>query len=825
MNAPLIIAKETADAEGLDFAALRRAGIESLQSLCGSIWTDFNVHDPGVTILEQLCFGLTELAYRSDLPPEDFLAAADGSIDYERQALYPPEDILPSGCVTDTDYRKLLLDELPEIDNLHFEWGGAQDDAGTLPHGAYSLIVSAENWLSEAPERRGERIAELLTRVRAVLNANRGLCERPLHIEVAHSMEVHLQGELIVADDIDHAAILAMLHFRCAALIAARVDALRYDDVLAANPSLEEIFSGPFTEYGYIADANMRRDAAGVIESDLIRAARSVPGVERVMDLRLVGKDGRPLSLGDFGLRRKRVLSLCLPQPHSAQSGLLRLRNASGAAEESIDLLLDAAHAELLKLRFEFQSYRYSRQSRERLVRLPTGTRRELGDYYSIQHHFPPVYALGRDGLPRNAPPERRAAVSQLKAYLYPFEQLMANYLQSLEEVGPLFSVDDRTHSYAAQFIDNGRLPDIEALYIDDSARTRAEVPRILAEFDPVHERRGRALDYLLAIYGEAIPEAALRRFSPVQGAAQDAWLNEIRLRLLKALPELGRYRGRAFDYSQPALEGGNLSTLQKKVSILLGLEDATTARLLSQAPADAGARLGETAPQSWTGVDAELQRRIAPMPVGRAPGKAASLGRELSMPVFRYGAALANYRVVKCEGVDALCITPDGGRTLWPIAQSTDRNTLIAEAHALRHAVAQLNQSCEGFHLLEHILLRPPGDAAAQERPFPESFYAGRLSIVFPGWCARFADANFRDFAMETVCRELPAHVLPDFYWFDFAATKHFEMLYRNWLDHLHRFEHEGADAAGLNKAAERLAVFLLRAQDTEAYVPRYWI
>ena len=496
MNAPQVIAKQTADPDGLDFAALRLEGLQSLQALSGAVWTDYNVHDPGVTILEQLCFGLTELAYRSDLPPEDFLAAADGHIDYERQALFRPEEILPSGCVTDIDYRKLILDAVPEVDNVHFEWGGGQDenaahtDGAGLAHGAFRLTVSAENWLSDAPAERAARERDLLDRIWRLLHNHRGLCESAERIDVASGVEAFLQGQILLSDDSDPAVVLAELHFRCAALIAARVDASRYEDVLTRDASLEAIFSGPFTEYGYIADAAMQSDAA-FSEGELMRAARSVDGVERVMDLRLVDGDGHPLLLSDYRLDKGRVCSLRLPEAGSPRSALLRLRTASASGaptgDIAIDPLLDAAHAELMKLKFEFQSHRNSRQSRERLVQLPTGTRHDLAQYYSIQQHFPPVYALGRDSLPRHVPPERVAAAQQLKAYLYPFEQLMANYLQSLEEIGPLFSANAVERSYAAQFIGDAQLPDIEALYAQDVNATRAAVPRILAEFDPVH--------------------------------------------------------------------------------------------------------------------------------------------------------------------------------------------------------------------------------------------------------------------------------------------------------------------------------------------------
>ena len=45
----------------MDYAFLRQEGIRWLEQLAGDQWTDFNTHDPGITILEQLCYALTDL--------------------------------------------------------------------------------------------------------------------------------------------------------------------------------------------------------------------------------------------------------------------------------------------------------------------------------------------------------------------------------------------------------------------------------------------------------------------------------------------------------------------------------------------------------------------------------------------------------------------------------------------------------------------------------------------------------------------------------------------------------------------------------------------
>ena len=56
------------------FADLKREGIESVQNLSGKNWTDYNLHDPGITILEQLCYALTEIIYQADFDVADLLS-------------------------------------------------------------------------------------------------------------------------------------------------------------------------------------------------------------------------------------------------------------------------------------------------------------------------------------------------------------------------------------------------------------------------------------------------------------------------------------------------------------------------------------------------------------------------------------------------------------------------------------------------------------------------------------------------------------------------------------------------------------------------------
>ena len=87
-----------------DYATLRQEAIGLAQKLSGKIWTDYNVHDPGVTILEQMVFTLTELGYKTGFDVEDYLASFDGNIDYESQALYAPALVMQEFPVTQDEY-------------------------------------------------------------------------------------------------------------------------------------------------------------------------------------------------------------------------------------------------------------------------------------------------------------------------------------------------------------------------------------------------------------------------------------------------------------------------------------------------------------------------------------------------------------------------------------------------------------------------------------------------------------------------------------------------------------------------------------------------
>jgi hypothetical protein len=110
MKEPVFIDKTKTLLPSQDYNLLREKGIEYIQSLSGRLWTDHNLHDPGITILEILCYALTDLGYRTGFDVKDLLASPDGQADPPAQSgLFPAHEVLTHHPTTVFDYRKLLV--------------------------------------------------------------------------------------------------------------------------------------------------------------------------------------------------------------------------------------------------------------------------------------------------------------------------------------------------------------------------------------------------------------------------------------------------------------------------------------------------------------------------------------------------------------------------------------------------------------------------------------------------------------------------------------------------------------------------------------------
>lgn len=796
---------------GVDFEALRSAGIAALQQLCGMRWTDFNAHDPGVTTLEQLVYGLTDLAYRTGFDMADYLTGPDGTIDYAGLALHPPEVVLPGAAVTADDYRRLLYGALPELADIWIRPSG---------HGLLALDVLAAPGQEAAPTA-----PSLPQRVRALYAAHRALGEDLAHVREVRARPYYLRGEIDTCGEYDPAEVLARILHDCDEYLSSGLTARRMRDVIAAGHAPEDVYDGPATRHGHVVAR--RIDDAPVTVSELIGVIQKIDGVRRIRALAILDEHLQPC----MAIPRDSASGSCpvLPFPDDdAKLELLRVQPEQGieygVSEQMVPprpvwhaanrLLYDEARLELAKLRFEQRAFRGDQGQAGARFPLPQGRYRELRAYYSVQHEFPAVYGIGRYGLPESASAARRAQARQLQGFLYPMEQLMANYLQNLQELPMLFAVSgDDKRSYFAQYLDGAALPGMAELYRDEAVAPR--VHRVLARQDDYYERKSRVYDYLLALHGDAFPQTALRRFNHYHPHTTAAWLLDAKRRLLAAQVELGAGRGRGGDYTLAPHEPGAVAPLVRRVAILLGCDGGDCVRSLCPALEGGPLTLLEhdetvappAAPADWL-----------PLPPPRDDEAVAGIIPERLLPdggipegMLRDGALLAGYRLAR-DGGDYLLYVQAGAE--WRLLGRYGRRPdAIGAAHAAVARLAALNRQSEGLHLVEHILLRPVDPQ--REPSFNPAFYDARLSVVLPRWTLRCADPAFRNFVEETVRENCPAHLQPAFLWLAPGAMARFEALQEDWRAALRAYHTAPDDAmaalAGpLHDAAGALVAFL---------------
>ncbi|MBL8348250.1 MAG: hypothetical protein JNN03_22660 [Rubrivivax sp.] len=835
---PASIRRSDKAARAVGFERLLAQGLQQLQQLSGESWTDHNLHDPGITVLEQLCFALTELAYRADLPITDHLAAPDGSIDLQALALHPPETALPCRATTVADYRRLFLDRVPGLDDARMRPASAASEAGV-----YRLqlkVASGTPFSPASVDDSSENPARRLDALR-VYRAERNLCEDLVEVGFVQGRRCDLRGDIEISGAREVVEILADIYHRAARWIDRGPQVLSRQEMLARHCTMDAVYDGPAVQAGFVQDEGRDERLDGRLYlADLADVLRGVDGVKEVHDLALdlaaparAGPGRGSVAWGglDWALRlhipraadefrlgaRRRELPVPLPRADELWRRVRNLRVADLAQRTRLESAL----------------------RKEEWDARPRGTHRPLAPHLSVQHHFPAVYALGKQALPASATAQRRARVQQLRAYLSMFDQLLANGNAQLHHLRDLYAVrgkgsssvaaaapgagampsagvpamqpdEDATEAggqtYWWQALDPEGVPGIDELLMQSPGQVASEIG---AFFDRSGARKSRLLDHLLALHGETLTQSALRQYcAHLRADELDRRLLDNKARFVEAIIELGRGRAGAFDYSRRLWNNpANSCGLARRMCLLLGFKH-DHARSLTQWP-------GRGPSPVFDGSDAASPPGLAKMPkdasfvnvvdepgvrVGSPQAMLSQLAAQLPrLPrpapaaMLRAGASHEGYRVHTVSEGGASPVRTTVGVALdadqwWPLGHADTRADARRLAARLRQAFLCLDDACEGLHLVEHVLLRPLDTRAnrdAQLSPAPdENFYRLQLTVLMPNWTARTANKAFQQLAEETLRLNLPAHLQArPIRWLGYEAMVHFERDWRRWL------------------------------------------
>ncbi len=794
----------------VDFDMLRRRGIGRIQALAGERWTDYNVHDPGVMLLEAIAYALSDVAYRLDFPTADLLTGSPDGLDLAALALAPPTAALPARPSTANDLRHALFDRVRGLEDA-----AIRPEAGGVP-GVVDVFLWADATASVAR-------ADLLRRSRAAYDAVRDVGEDAAAVRPAHEVRCSVFGVVEVERGRDPSELAAEIHDCCARLLGREGRRQTFEELRRSGRPLDEVFDGPLGLHGLPPSDGDDHAALGLRPADLQRADGRAPeaffravgtleGVMFVRELRI------EIETADLAAATDATPVLALETPRTAAE-TERLALTSRGRRLPVDAVRLRRH--LHRLRLERARGLRLVDDPGAVIHPPAGTWRDLGVYTPFQYHLPAAFGVSVEGLPRSAPLASRVRARQLRGYLLPLEQVLADTLADIAAVPRLFAAEGDGRTYRSAALE----PLLPATDRDLYPAAGTAMADRLAERDDVLDRRGRVLEHLLALYGEAFTQNSLRTFDVYRtpGERGPAVLAN-RERLLASIARLTRDRAGAPDLGDAEAVGA----FAERIALLLEMQAPPPGQWLGASlhghdlelgPVAAGERLGAAAqehpanpllalvPLTDDGAATDLAdlltglRADGLLPPGTLDPRLLHAGVDLER--YRLDGADGRWRLLLDDGSE------QGDAAL--VGGFAERSAAISTANRLRRALVLLSRAGEGLRVIEDVLLRPR--AAPSTSTVDPHRLAFRLTVVLAGWTARMHLDGFRNLVAETVRLNAPAHLVPRCVWFDDPdALLAFEVLHGEWRETLRDHLADPEDAALIRtldgRAAELLAL-----------------
>lgn len=812
LNPHSTIPKKVATEDDLDFFYLRKKGIEYIEQLGGKLWTDFNSHDPGITMLEMLCYAITDLGMRMNLPIENILASDQKSKDIASQ-FFKASEVLPTSPVTALDYRKLFID----IDGVKNCWPAKHKktvyvnckedklsydykDFTEVPRGfkkqfelkgLYDLYVDFES-------NKPSVIKSVKEKIREKYHANRNLCEDLINIikvdeypiKICASIEVDTQAD----EEMVHALVLQALD----GYLSTTVRFYSVQQMIEKGYSSLEIFDGPILENGFI-DTKELIEAELTSEvrlSDIIKLIMNVPGVITIKDISLGNcGDGEPdANQWLICLKEYQKPVICYKSVFNYNKGLLPLN----INKTQVQLYLDEFEAA------KDEATAFSNHNKE--LKLPNGNYLDTDSYTTIQNDFPDTYGIGENGLPSRASVARKSQAKQLKGYLLFFDQILGSYFKHLGQVNEMLSVSGNlTQTFFTQAI-----KDIEGLselvndYPENNDEYLTEI--LFKQLDNNIERRNAILDHLLGRFAERFSEYVFINKS-IYGTATDEVVLKTKEDFLKDYKIVSKNRGNSFNYyKQPnsnLWDTDNVSGVKKRISRLLGIKDYKR-RHLSDSFVDLYHFIDSDNQLVYRWRIRDTENNII-LSATEEYYDTSAANRELYFAVLQI-IQTREYNVEEAfkngisdpEVIDNIQIhQADSGKYSYdiinPLIKDEDNaDRIVAKRYTYYDTLEEVKQSIldliyfmkevfteEGMFIVEHMMLRPDVNLTTVN---PETFlpictdecktcepldpYSYRVSIVLPGYTLRFANTDFRNYMEKVIKEELPAHVLAKICW-----------------------------------------------------------
>ncbi len=679
--------------EELNYDFLREEGISLAQKYSGSKWTDYNYHDPGVTILEQLCYALTDLGYRANFRIEDLLQInPDHSSVLNSNLLIPLAESLPSNPITITDFRVSVLDRVSSLKNIWFKKISGSKGLS----GLFNVFIQLDE------EVNPDTSFEIIDEIRNVLMET-----RPLNVDyedfiLLDKENIEISGDIEINPFYIAEEVLADIYIKIEELLNPSLNYLDTEQIIKKGYSEFEIYSGVKTNFGFIEKKELISKTNSLYKREIIELIESVDGVNRIKKLNIL-KNGVIIH-DDIIIFNENAYPFFIKKTFEYFTSNERINLYKDNSICSVDSII-------LSQLYDSKSIKNKRtykQENKNLLSLNEGrfSKKEISKYFSIQNEFPSIYGLKKNELPVNASKDRISRVKQLKAYLYFFEQIMANFLAKLSNLNEIFSIENNDISnLEIQFPMN--ISDINEI-LDESKNI---------SLNPNHkkyylEKKHKILDHLLSRFNQFFETEILRKISNEKDLIklEEDLLNK-KIKYASEIIKLGKIASKGLNYKSKTINLDDATGIENRLRLILDLKNNKNYSLTKMFSNNIE---NIKKNDEWVIRNLKLKRgQITVMSLFENSYKLKEIKYYCNnysefKSILNYGKLRKNYKVIlSSNNIYSTLFRCPGLEFPIRIYKSKDEKKCLKAIDSSIEKINEFNASSSGLYVVEHLLLR----------------------------------------------------------------------------------------------------------------------
>ena len=694
--------------KSMQYEFLRQLGVEWIQRISGKKWTDYNYHDPGITFLEQLCYALTDLGYRSNFPIQDILLTGNEDFDLEKNnLLIPANKIFSSAPLNLVDFRKIIIQQIPNVKNA---WIKPVEENQFGFKGIYNVLIQCDEEIGD------DEVNDIKSEVDQLLMQDRSLCTDFQDIKILQKDTLSISAQISLDSFVLGESVLAEVYQKIEKTINPSVPFLEYDDMISKGYSPLDLFTGPPVVNGFVDEKELKNKTNEIYVSEIKELIENVEGVVSVDQIDIF-KNGIKVfdDLIPFGEESYPSLEKNIHNYHNASERIVFSRNNNKYEIDTVILsqLYDA-------LTVASKSSFFKPQQKESKDYISRFSKKEVEEYFSIQNELPSIYGLKQNELSSSANSKRKGQSKQLKAYLTFFEQVMSNHLSQLINLRNIFSIQkevDQTYFTQIPF----SIPDLKSILLDkDIDQYQKKLQELTESEEKKIIRRNHVIDHLLSRFGESFNSNLLQKLIQSssdylsEGEIQKIALDK-KIDFAEEIVNLGKNRIKGFNFSLPTWDHENISGLEMRLKLMFGIQNKNIRSLVSPIVDNYQKK---PIKQNWRTKEVQIIKGPKTKILSKAQEYSED-GVSIYCPdatffksLFIFAPRTKTYRIVptrvnKKVVYNILFKIPNQE---YPavIYRAPKKKDCEEKLEHIKERFRIFNNECEGMFLLEHILLRP---------------------------------------------------------------------------------------------------------------------